>query len=164
MPGEGGIGHIVKAMLRPDLRAHRAQIARRQGQRVEILGRPQIDSQGRGCAARLPFLPCVFGANRCRVKPCRRTGRGEADAGNRKEVGAVRSGHQKADNGQWIASDPRRLSARVIVLEPMAHQCRAIRRPVQRLAGRCVRSAHDLQLSRWIHQMNPQRDSCNRAS
>lgn len=38
---------------------------------------------------------------------------------------------------------------------PAALERPIIRGPVQRLVGRCVRSAHDLQLSRWIHNMNP---------
>ncbi len=37
-----------------------------------------------------------------------------------------------------------------------------IRGPVQGLVGRCARSAHPPQLSRWIHKMNPSRDLCNR--
>ena len=60
-----------------------------------------------------------------------------------------------------IVSDPRRLSAFAIGLEPMAPQWLTILGPVQRLVGRCVRSAHPIQLARWIHEMNPSQDLCN---
>jgi hypothetical protein len=36
-----------------------------------------------------------------------------------------------------------------------ALECLVVCGPVQRFVGRCVRSAHGLQLSRWIHKMNP---------
>ena len=35
--------------------------------------------------------------------------------------------------------------------------------PLQGLVGRSVRFAHALQLSRWIHKINPSRDLCKRA-
>ena len=54
----------------------------------------------------------------------------------------------------WIEPDRQRSPA----LERLV-----IGRPVQRLVARSVRSAHTLQLSRWIHKMNPSRDLCNKA-
>jgi hypothetical protein len=40
-------------------------------------------------------------------------------------------------------------------LRPSALKRLVVRRPVQGLEARCVRLAYPIQLSRWIHKMNP---------
>jgi hypothetical protein len=40
----------------------------------------------------------------------------------------------------------------------------ALGRPVPSLVGGARRSAHAAQLPRWIHEMNPSPDLCNRAA
>lgn len=54
-------------------------------------------------------------------------------------------------------------------VEPDRQRASALERlviggPVPGLVGRGCRSAHAIQLRRWIHEMNPSRDLCNRAS
>ena len=57
---------------------------------------------------------------------------------------------------------------RVFALDITADRAAALERfivarPVPRPVGRRCRSAHADQLPRWIHEMNPSRDLCNRA-
>ena len=82
--------------------------------------------------------------------------------GCRPRLPVGRATHAMSGSNQTV-SDPRRSSAFAIGPEPMAPQWLTLRGPVQGLVGRCVRSAHPPQLSRWIHEMNPRRDLCNKA-
>jgi transposase len=69
-----------------------------------------------------------------------------------------------------ISIEPALRRLRAIALRPMDRQrpttleSLVILGPIQGHVVECVRSAHALQLSRWIHKMNPSQDLCNRAS
>ena len=64
------------------------------------------------------------------------------------------AGRRRRPDHIWIKPDRQR---------PTALESLVILGPVQGLVAGCVRSAHALQLSRWIHKMNPSQDLCNRA-
>jgi hypothetical protein len=101
--------------------------------------------QQRRCRQARPRLPVGFAA--------------QAMSASNQPYGDCR----QSPSGQRIDSDPQRLSAFAIVLEPMAQQWLSVCGPVQGLLSRCVRSAHALQLSRWILKMNPSQHWCNQA-
>lgn len=92
---------------------------------------------------------------------------------NRSPEGASRKGRRCCFSAVNSARGSPPLAGRLrrpqhLRIEPHGQRSTALERlfirwPVQGLVGRNVRSAHQLQLSRWIHDMNPWQDLCNRA-